>query len=176
MFFSIYLKILDGKDVLTTKALLEVATILKTSRELKEYIHSDIDTSFSSIVANYFEKLYLNKQVENTIFSSILDENTIDDRASSKLYKIRKEKHKIECEIRAKLNSFLNSKYLQEPIITIRNNRYVIPVKQEYRSEVKGLLHDTSSSGSTLFIEPISVFELNNKLSEIGRASCRERE
>ena len=96
-----------------------------------------------------------------------MDENNIDDRASNNLYKIRQNIKKIENDIRLKLNSFLNSKYVQEPIITIRNNRYVIPIKQEYRSEIKGLLHDTSSSGSTFFIEPISVFELNNALNSL---------
>ena len=96
-----------------------------------------------------------------------MDENTIDDKASNNLYKIRQNIRKTENDIRLKLNSFLNSKFIQEPIITIRNNRFVIPVKQEYRSEVKGLLHDTSSSGSTLFIEPLSVFELNNSLNSL---------
>lgn len=162
-----HLKILNSQGVLSAKHLLELASLLKISRELKEYSKSDIDMSFSEIVAKYFEELYTNPQIENGIFSSILDENTIDDRASANLYSIRKNERKIEQEIRNKLASFLNSKYIQEPIITIRNNRYVIPVKQEYRSEVKGLLHDTSASGSTLFIEPISVFELNNSLSNL---------
>ena len=164
---SLNLKILNSNGILSTKALLELAHLLKISRELKAYIHSDIDVSFSSILVKYFDNLYSNIQVENAIFTAILDENTIDDRASDNLYKIRQNERKVETEIRTKLNSFLNSKYVQEPIITIRNNRYVVPVKQEYRSEVKGLLHDTSSSGATLFIEPISVFDLNNKLNEL---------
>ena len=164
---EVYIKILESDGVLSAKALLDLASILKISRELKNYSNSDIDTSFSKIVIPYFTQLYSNPQIENSVFSKILDENTIDDKASDGLYKIRQSYHKIEGEIRSKLNSFLNSKYVQEPIITIRNNRFVIPVKSEYRSEVKGLLHDTSSSGSTLFIEPMSVFELNNKLSNL---------
>ena len=75
---------------------------------------------------------------------------------------------KLEDEIREKLNHFLHSphssKYIQESIITMRNNRYVIPIKEEYRGMVKGFLHDISTSGSTVFIEPMSVFELNNQL------------
>lgn len=165
---KIFLKILKTNGVLSAKSLLSLANILKISRELKKYSISDVDISFSSILIGYFNDLYSNQQIETKIFSSIIDENTIDDRASDTLYKIRQNKHKIETEIRTKLNSFLNSKYIQEPIITIRNNRFVIPVKQEYKSEVKGLLHDTSSSGSTLFIEPLSVFELNNKLNNLA--------
>lgn len=165
---SAYLKILKGNGTLTTKALLDLATVLKISRELKQYINNgEIDITFSTIVVEYFNRLYSNLNIENTIFSSILDENTIDDRASANLYKIRQNERKTESEIRAKLNSYLNTKYIQEPIITIRNNRFVIPVKQEYKSNVNGLLHDTSSSGSTLFIEPMSVFELNNKLNNL---------
>ena len=164
---TVSLKKLNSEGTLTTVELLEIARILKISRELKNYIQSDIDISFLKILNLYFNNLYSNSNIENSIFSAIIDENTIDDMASDTLYRIRKNEKKIEADIRSKLASFLNSKYVQEPIITIRNNRFVIPVKQEYRSEVKGLLHDTSSSGSTLFIEPISVFELNNKLNEL---------
>lgn len=164
---TIPIKILKNNGTLSASYLLSLASLLKVSRELKEYSQSDIDTSFSTVVIPYFNELYSNPKIENTIFSSIIDENTIDDRASTELYNIRKKERKTEQDIRNALSSFLNSKYIQEPIITIRNNRYVIPVKQEYRSEIKGLLHDTSSSGSTLFIEPISVFELNNSLNNL---------
>ena len=164
---TIPIKILKNNGVLPASYLLSLASLLKISRELKEYSQSDIDTSFSTVVIPYFDELYSNVKIENTIFSSIIDENTIDDRASAELYNIRKKERKTEQDIRNTLSSFLNSKYIQEPIITIRNNRFVIPVKQEYRSEVKGLLHDTSASGSTLFIEPISVFELNNSLNNL---------
>lgn len=77
----------------------------------------------------------------------------------------------MEQEIREKLNSFIHSstysKYIMEPIITIRENRYVLPIKEEYKSQVKGFIHDVSSSGSTVFIEPISVFDLNSEISNL---------
>lgn len=165
---SSHFKIINNQGSLSIKQLLDIAHLLKISRELKEYVKTDaIDLSFSEIVLKYFEKLYKNPQIESKLFSIILDENTLDDRASEQLYSIRKKERNIEQDIKNKLSSFLNSKYVQEPIITIRNNRYVIPVKQEFRGDVKGLLHDTSASGSTLFIEPVSVFELNNDLNNL---------
>jgi len=120
-----------------------------------------------STLDNLFNNLYINPNVENTIYKSIIDENTFSDDASKELYSIRKNLRSKENEIRNKLNSFMHSKYLQEPIITVRNNRFVIPVKDEYRQEIKGFVHDISSSGSTIFIEPISVFDLNNDLSNL---------
>ena len=80
---------------------------------------------------------------------------------------IRRKQRKLEQDIRSKLNSMLHSKYVQESIITVRNNRFVIPVKEEYRSSVKGFVHDISNAGSTVFIEPIAVFEMNNELNKL---------
>ena len=90
----------------------------------------------------------------------------MDDKASNELYSIRNKIRDLQKNAKNRLQSLLGSKYLQEPIITIRQNRLVVPVKSEYQSEIKGLVHDTSTSGSTLFIEPMSVFEINNKISE----------
>ena len=85
------------------------------------------------------------------------------------LTNIRKKQRNIEQDIKSKLNTFLHSstysKYIQENVVTIRNDRYVIPIKEEYRSQIKGFVHDISSSGSTVFIEPIVVFELNNEIA-----------
>ena len=123
------------------------------------------------ILANLFGKLYSNKGIVDKIFSFIIDENTIDDKASRNLQSIRKKKRKLEQDIKSKLNDLIHSssysKYIQENIVTIRNDRFVIPVKEEYRSQVKGFIHDISNAGSTLFIEPISVFEMNNKLNSL---------
>ena len=100
-----------------------------------------------------------------------MDENTIADDASPKLNSIRHQSKKLEQEIRDKLNNIIHSssysKYIMEPIVTIRENRYVIPIKEEYKSQIKGFIHDVSSSGSTVFIEPISVFELNNNITNL---------
>ncbi|MBQ9298447.1 MAG: endonuclease MutS2 [Clostridia bacterium] len=162
-----YIKTLKSNSSLTSIALLNLATILKISRELKMYISENVELENIEIINKYFENLYSNNKIENAIFTSIIDENSIDDKASSTLNNIRKSKKKLEGDIKKSLSSLLNSKYIQEPIVTIRNDRYVIPVKNEYRNEIKGFIHDISSSGSTVFIEPFSVFDLNNQLNTL---------
>ncbi len=163
-----HIKKLESNLFLSAKQLLDLANILRLSSNLKDYFFStEIDMSEFDNLHNLFEHLYTNRSIEKTIFSSILDEDTISDEASKELYSIRKNIKNKEQEIRGKLNSFLHSKYLQEPIITVRSGRFVIPVKNEYRSEIKGFIHDISSSGSTIFIEPISIFELNNDLNSL---------
>ena len=170
---SVSLKVLDSIGVLSNLTLLNIARFLKISREVKEYFFfsDDVDLSAYFRLHDLFNSLYTNKNIENKIFSVILDENTISDNASTKLASIRREIRKLEQDIKDKLNSFIHSstysKYIMEPIITIRANRYVIPVKEEYRSQIKGFIHDISSSGSTVFIEPISIFELNNKIANL---------
>ena len=165
---TIHLKKLNSNTSLSLKQLLDLANILRISRNLKEYfLSTEIDMSEFENLNNLFENLYSNPNIENKIFTSILDENNLDDKASSTLSNIRKTIRNKEQEIKNKLNSFLHHKYIQEPVVTTRNGRYVIPVKNEYRSDVKGFIHDTSSSGSTLFIEPISVFDLNNEINNL---------
>ena len=163
----VHFKALTSNSTLSAQYLLDLAHVLKMSRELREYFFADINISFAKRLSKYFENLYTNIGIENTIFNSIIDEHTIDDKASSTLLNIRRNIKNTEQEIRQKLNSFMSSKYVQEAVITIRNSRYVVPIKSEYKSEVNGFVHDISSSGSTFFIEPISVFELNNKLSSL---------
>ena len=152
------------------KGLLDICFLLKLSRELKEYF-SVVSKSSYPLLLQYFDSLYTNKNLEESISHKILDENTVDDKASQKLYNIRKEQKQINLDIKDKLNYYIHSatysKYLQDNVITMRNERFVIPVKEEYRGEVKGFVHDISASGSTVFIEPLSVFELNNKLSSL---------
>ena len=163
-----HIKKLDSNLFLSAKQLLDLASILKLSANLKDYFFStEIDMTEFEALYDLFEHLYVNPSIEKAIFSAILDENTISDDASKELYAIRKNIKNKEQEIKSKLNSFMHSKYLQDPIITVRAGRFVIPVKNEYRSEVKGFVHDISSSGSTVFIEPISIFELNNDLNTL---------
>ena len=163
-----HIKKLESNLFLNAKQLLDLANILKLSSNLKDYFFStEIDMAEFNNLHDLFDHLYTNPSIQKSIFSAILDENTISDDASSELYNIRKNIKNKEQEIKTKLNSFLQSKYLQEPIITMRSGRFVIPVKNEYRSEIKGFLHDISSSGSTIFIEPISIFELNNDLNSL---------
>lgn len=169
-----YLKVLESNQILSAKALLDIAKLLKTSRELKEYFKDNLsenDSESSNILVDYFSQLYANPSIEKEILDKILDENTISDNASSKLSSLRRNRKNLEQGIKDKLSSFLHSstysKYLMEPVITIRNNRYVIPVKQEYRNMIQGFVHDISSSGSTVYMEPTSVFETNNQISSL---------
>ena len=170
---DIWIKQLESTNVLSAKALIDIATILKVSRELKEFFFKDpsFNTNSFSILFDYFNSLYVNKNIESTIFEKILDENTIADNASPKLSSIRKNKKKAEQAIRDKLDSIIHSssysKYLMEPIVTIRNDRFVIPLKQEYRNMIKGFIHDISSSGSTVYIEPLAIFEINNEINNL---------
>lgn len=170
---DIWIKQLESTNVLSAKALIDVATILKVSHELKEFFFKDpsFNTNSFSILFDYFNSLYVNKNIESTIFEKILDENTIADNASPKLSSIRKNKKKAEQAIRDKLDSIIHSssysKYLMEPIVTIRNDRFVIPLKQEYRNMIKGFIHDISSSGSTVYIEPLAIFEINNEINNL---------
>ena len=166
---------LKNQNFLSIKSLLEITSVLKTSRELKEY-YFDENLNQSEILTNYFDHLYTNNRIEEQIYSSIIDENTIDDKASNELYNIRQKIRNIQKDIKNKLHSLLTSKYLQEPIITIRQDRFVVPVKSEYKSEIKGFIHDMSTSGSTIFIEPFSVFDLNNNLSDLKNQEAIEIE
>ena len=169
---TLYLKILDGCGTLSIKALIDLKNILQIAENLKKYFAQDfLETSDFSALEYYFNNLYINSNIVSTIEKSIIDEDTIADSASSKLNQIRKKEKNIEQDIKSKLNAILHSstysKYMMENLITIRSGRFVIPVKEEYRSNIKGFIHDISSSGSTVFIEPLSVFELNNELSNL---------
>lgn len=163
---------LESFGVLSIKSILEIKNILQLSQELKNYFYTEtIDTSSFTLLEQYFSKLYTNKSIVEKISKIIIDENTIADDASSNLKNIRRKQRNLEQDIKDKLNSFIHSssysKYIQENIITIKNDRYVIPVKEEYRSMIKGFVHDISSSGSTVFIEPISIFETNNDINNL---------
>ncbi len=156
---------------LSVNAILNLNKIFKMSFDLKNYFDKEyIETSEYPILSNLFNLLYTNKSIIDEINNCISDEGLIQDNASSILKSIRKKQKNLEQEIRNKLNDMIHgkfSKYLQDSIITIRNDRFVIPVKEEYRSQVKGFVHDISNAGSTLFIEPISIFELNNEINKL---------
>lgn len=167
---KIYLKILESGGVLSLKAILDLAKILKISDELKKYFTQDfINMEDYPILNEQYEKLYTNYDIYSKIFKIIIDENTVSDDASSKLKDIRRNQRKLEQNIKNTLNGFLQShaKHVQENIVTIRNDRYVVPIKEESRSQIKGLVHDISSTGATVFIEPLAVFELNNELNNL---------
>ncbi len=162
---------------LSTSELLAVASLLRTAGEIKKYgarkdnIETPLDVYFSAIVP-----LPL---LSRSITDAIIAEDIIADTASDALLKIRRNIKKSESSIHDALSSLLTgsySKYLQESIVTQRSGRYVVPVKAEYKSAVSGIVHDTSSSGSTVFIEPMSVVEANNKLREYKIAEQNEIE
>lgn len=172
--FAIELKKLESNHSLSAKSLLNLAHIFKLSQDLKDYFNKDfIDISEYPILSSLFSQLYSNTNIIEKIFGCIIDENTLDDKASKTLQSLRNQKRKLEQEIRAKLNDILHSstyaKYVQESLVTIRNERFVIPIKEEYRSQIKGFIHDISNAGSTVFIEPISVFEKNNELNRLKK-------
>ncbi len=173
---SLHVKKLESNIPLNAKSLLEIANLLKISRELINfYKNSEFEFKYLN---TYLEELYSNQDIENKIFYSIISENEISDKASSKLSSIRRNRKNLEAEIKNKLNSILHSntysKYIMDSVITIRNNRYVIPVKDEYKNEIKGLIHDTSGSGSTVYIEPIAVFDINNSINNLSIEENKE--
>lgn len=160
---------------LNTSELLGIGGTLRAVRALYEwYGHcSGVSTSLDF----FFDSLTVNKYLEEKIFSVIVSEEGIADRASDELYEIRRKIRAKSNSVREKLDSILHSshyqKFLQEPIVTQRSGRYVVPVKAEHRADVPGLVHDMSSSGATVFIEPVSVVDANN---EIRILESRERE
>lgn len=169
---QIYLMKLESTQILNAKGLIDLKNIFLSAQDLKQYFSQDyIDKYDFPILDSLFSQLYSNEGIISKVSSSIIDENTIDDKASNELQKIRKKIRNLEQDIRSKLNSMIHSssfsKYIQENVVTIRNDRFVIPIKEEYRNQVKGFVHDISNAGSTLFIEPISIFELNNEINQL---------
>jgi len=170
---DIWIKNLESYNSLSAKALLDVAHILQTSRFLHDYFFADdsFDLSDFALLEDYFSMLYYNETIEKNILNSIIDEYTIADDASKTLSALRRNKRKLEQDVRDKLSNFIHSssysKYLMDSIITIRNDRFVIPVKEEYKDSISGAILDISASGSTVYIEPSSIFELNNKINGI---------
>ncbi len=163
--------------VLTPHELLDVAVILRCARGLLEY--SRTNRTFTTVLDEVFERLLPNRHLEDRISRSIISEDMIADEASPALADIRRKIRVANLRVRESLSKYTGggySKYLQENIVTQRNGRYVIPVKAEYRNEVKGLIHDTSSSGATVFIEPMAVVEANNELALLESKEAHEIE
>ncbi|MBO5682497.1 MAG: endonuclease MutS2 [Clostridia bacterium] len=167
----------DKGAVLTPRELLDVGAVLRTSRGLLEYIRSN--RTFDTTLDEIFERLIPDKKLEERISRSIISEDMIADEASSELSDIRRKIRVSNIRIKDTLKSYVSgsySKYLQENIVTMRNGRYVVPVKAECRGEIKGLIHDTSSSGATVFVEPMSVVEANNELRMLEAKEAHEIE
>ena len=154
---------------LSTGELLGIVSCLKAARIAKDILAKEVGEE--SYLYNLAGLLITHRSAEEEINRCIINEDEIFDGASPALARIRRAMRLANERVREKLNSMIRStayqKYLQEPIITIRNGRFVIPVKQEYRQQVPGLIHDQSSSGATLFIEPSAVVELGNEYKKL---------
>lgn len=155
----------EKNSILSAREILDVASVLHTSRLLLEYIHTDAIKP--CLLSEIFERLVPNKQLEAKIYKAIIGEDLIADDASPALADIRRKIRYQTNRIREVLQSYLvgeKSKHLRESLVTMRNGRYVLPVKSEDKNDIKGLVHDTSGTGATLFIEPLAVVEANNEL------------
>ncbi len=166
------LKRADMGAVLNPGELLAVADTLRACRNLKNYTSDNIINEKDNIVNELISCLETDRRIEEKISSAILNEEEIADSASTALSNIRRQIREMQSSIREKLNDIIKSsryqKFMQESIVTMRGDRYVIPVKQEYRNELPGLIHDSSSSGATIFIEPMAVVEANNNIKQLS--------
>ena len=165
----------DMGGSLNTRELLEIAAVLRAARTAGEYGGGEE----KSAISHLFKALTPNRFLEDTITNSIVGEDEIADSASTELASIRRHMRATEARVRdilQKLISSNQSKYLQESIITIRSDRYVVPVKSEHKNAIPGLVHDVSSSGSTFFIEPMGVVKANNELRELAAKEKKEIE
>ena len=168
---SAELNLAEKGGVLSPRGLMRVGGTLRASRNIRNFLFKD---GMEEVEIDYMKalvsELAVYRDLESEIENAIVGEEEISDSASPLLKNIRRQIKAKNDGIRSKLNSIVNSqhhrKYLQDAIITIREGRYVVPVKQEYRSEFKGIIHDQSSSGATLFIEPMEIVNLNNELKE----------
>lgn len=160
------LKLAAVGGILSPHALLNICSVLRQVRTLKEWFSQCKNTETN--LKKIFNNLSPNKELEKRIASVFISEEEIDDYASDELASIRRKIKQLGAKIRENLDKMIRSstyqKALQENIITMRDGRYVVPVKAEHKSSVNGLVHDTSSSGATLFIEPMPVVEANNEI------------
>lgn len=173
------LKSLGIGSTLSVSELLKIAAFLENVSRIKAYGKKEKDSDTDDILSPYFEELVALGSVSSEIRRCILSEEEIADDASANLKQIRRSISSTNDKIHHQLNSMVNGSvrtYLQEAVITMRNNRYCLPVKAEYKGQVPGMVHDQSSTGSTLFIEPASVVNLNNELKELALKEKEEIE
>ena len=158
--------------VLDAGSLLKISDNLRAARNLKRSLAPGEEEDFNyPIIQSLSNALYVYRNIEEEIDNAIISEVEVSDNASPTLRSIRRGILQKNQSIRSKLNSIISSttyqKYLQDAIISVRGDRFVVPVKAEYRSQVAGIIHDQSSSGATLFIEPMSIVEMNNELRKL---------
>ncbi|HCC07159.1 MAG TPA: endonuclease MutS2 [Clostridiales bacterium] len=167
----LHIKRMEMGSSLNIRELLEVADTLDVCSRLSKYYNSDKRNEEYPSISSLFEDLVEFKQVVNEINRCIKSEEEIDDNASTELSSVRKQISAAQNKVKEKLSSIIQSSsyktMLQDAIITMRENRYCVPIKQEFRHQFKGIVHDQSSTGATLFIEPLVVVELNNKIRDL---------
>lgn len=162
-------------------SLIMIGDTLRVARTLKNSLSSSDKEDFNyPIIQSLANSLYAYRDIEDSIYNAIVSEIEISDSASNTLRDIRRRIVQKNQSIRSKLNSIISSttyqKYLQDAIISVRGDRFVVPVKSEYRSQVAGIVHDQSSSGATLFIEPMSIVDMNNELRQLRLSEDEEIE
>ncbi len=166
----------DHGGMLNTRELLDIAGLLTASRRVSEY--NNDQRSEASVIDHLFSSLHTNRYLEDKIHGAILDEETIADNASSELSDIRRKMRLAASKGRQILQRIIGSpsyaKVLQEAIITQRDGRFVVPVKAECKGSLPGLVHDISSSGATIFVEPMGVVQANNELRELQAREAKE--
>lgn len=162
--------------VLSMRDLLDIASVLRTARTLTDY--STGNHPFDTVLDEVFARLLPDRRLEERITHAILSEDMMADEASPTLADIRRKIRNENARIREVLQKMISGspKYLQENIVTMRGGRYVIPVKAECKNEVKGLIHDTSSTGATIFVEPMAVVDANNEIRLLQTREEREVE
>ena len=172
--------IADKAKILSTLSMAEllcVMRLLRVSRLVMSALTSVNDESIT-ILPCMARGIFCDRKLEDDIDFAILSEDMMNDRASSHLYSIRQSIKRANEEVKNKLQQYIKSaqyqKYLQDAIITVREDRYVIPVKQEYRGYIKGLVHDVSGSGATLFVEPVEIVNLNNQIKILLKEEAAE--
>ena len=155
--------------MLSTRELMDIARLFYIARRMKAYLSEAAEEC--TLLHEIEEEIITAKAFEDRISLCIVSENEIADEASSELGAIRRKIRSLNGKIKETLNSMVHSshykKFLQDPIITMRSDRYVIPVRSEYKNEVPGIVHDTSASGATMFIEPMSVVNSNNEIRDL---------
>ena len=164
---------------LNSEELLLLAGLLENVARVKHYNRSDRTEEFTDSLTEYFDALEPLSNLSTEVRRCILGPDEFSDDASPALKDIRRKINQTGDKIHSQLNSMVNGSlrtYLMDAVITMRNNRYCLPVKAEYKSQVPGMVHDQSSTGSTFFIEPASVVDLNNKLKELATAEKEEIE
>lgn len=173
------MKSLEIGSTLSSKELLTVANFLSNVNRVKSYGRKERPEELDDSLSEMFELLTPLTLVSEEILKCIIAEDEIADDASSNLKRIRREIGTTNDKIRSQLNSMVNGSvrnYLQDAVVTMRDNRYCIPVKAEYKSQVPGMVHDQSATGSTVFIEPAAVVNLNNKIRELQLEEEKEIE